>query len=845
MTIFNQDFRTPGSETIASFNPQQDVIDFTSVNAGRGPEDFQRGAVDTARAFNDGKIVDLRGDGVSLTEIDGGTLISAGEGNSLFVANVTPDQLGAGNITVDGQAIDVSPDSDFRSILDVIAPTGGGTVVGGSGDERIIGSTGNDILDGGAGDDTISGRRGDDRLDGGEGNDRLDGGEGNDIVEGGAGDDLLAGLSGDDTLEGGAGDDFLEGGSGDDTLVGGAGDDTLVGDGGVDTLIGGEGSDTFIARLGNRGADTISDFDPSQDILDLQQFGGIENISRLSVSEVDGGSLIEAGNGTLLVEGVTPDQLGANNVTVNGKALNVGSGGSDLESILNQLATGNTLEGGQGNDALEAVDVTLVGGRGSDTFDGGAGDDTLKGGKGNDRLDGGEGNDTLLGGDGSDTLEGGAGDDFLKGMHGNDTVEGGAGDDRVFGGQGVDTLYGGEGDDTLKGGAGSDTLTGGAGADTFEQSFNARGSDTITDFDPSQDIINLRKFGSVENISVSEVDGGTLIEAGSGSLLVEGVTPDQLGANNIRIEGQAISIDSGGSDLGSIFNQSATGNETLEGGAGDDTLAGGTGVGASATVEASVGAGVEAPATAGDDTLEVVDVTLKGGKGDDTLEGGAGDDTLKGGKGDDTLEGGAGDDYLKGGKGDDTLEGGAGDDTLKGGTGDDILAGGAGDDVLTGQKGDDTFVQDFSKPGADIITDFNPGQDTIDFSGLNDLDNISVDEVDGGTLINAGEGNTLFVEGVTADQFSADNITIDGESVGSGLGDFDLGSVLGDAASEAAPDSPLDVSLGNSLDASTSQGGSVAESQAKAGDQGQAGAVSEAVADEAAVEEAVDEAAAS
>ena len=70
MTIFNQDFRTPGSETIASFNPQQDVIDFTSVNAGRGPEDFQRGAVDTARAFNDGKIVDLLDDGVSLTEID-------------------------------------------------------------------------------------------------------------------------------------------------------------------------------------------------------------------------------------------------------------------------------------------------------------------------------------------------------------------------------------------------------------------------------------------------------------------------------------------------------------------------------------------------------------------------------------------------------------------------------------------------------------------------------------------------------------------------------------------------------------------------------------------------------
>ena len=70
MTIFAQNLLTPGSETIANFNPQQDVIDFTSVNAGRDPEDFQRGAVNRARAFNDGKIVDSLGDGVSLTEID-------------------------------------------------------------------------------------------------------------------------------------------------------------------------------------------------------------------------------------------------------------------------------------------------------------------------------------------------------------------------------------------------------------------------------------------------------------------------------------------------------------------------------------------------------------------------------------------------------------------------------------------------------------------------------------------------------------------------------------------------------------------------------------------------------
>ena len=191
MAVFTQNFLTPGSGTIANFNPQQDVIDFTSVNAGRSPEEFQRGAGDRARAFNDGKIVDAQGDGVSLTEADGGTLISAGEGNSLFVANVTPDQLGVSNITVDGQAIDVSPDSDLQSILDVIAPTGGVTAVGGDGDDTLTGSVGSDTLDGGAGDDQLKSGRGADTLDGGEGNDTIQGGMGDDVIYGGEGNDEL------------------------------------------------------------------------------------------------------------------------------------------------------------------------------------------------------------------------------------------------------------------------------------------------------------------------------------------------------------------------------------------------------------------------------------------------------------------------------------------------------------------------------------------------------------------------------------------------------------------------------------------------------------------------------
>jgi len=193
MANFTRDFREVGADTITDFNPNEDVLDFKSKNEGRPPEDFRAQGegrssdFERARAFNDDLIVSREGDGVSLVETDGGTLITAGEGNSLFVANVTPDQLSVSNITVDGQAIDVSPDSDLRSILDVIAPTGGVNREGGDGDDSLFGSVGSDTLVGGSGDDILGSGRGADTLDGGEGNDTLTGGMGDDVLYGGEG----------------------------------------------------------------------------------------------------------------------------------------------------------------------------------------------------------------------------------------------------------------------------------------------------------------------------------------------------------------------------------------------------------------------------------------------------------------------------------------------------------------------------------------------------------------------------------------------------------------------------------------------------------------------------------
>ena len=339
MTIFNQDFRTPDSEIITNFDPGQDVIDFTSLNAGRPPEDFQRGAAGSrAREFNDDLIVDRQGDGVSLVETDGGTMISAGDGNSLFVANVTPAQLGVGNITVDGQAIDISPDSDLQSILDIIAPTGGVNAEGGDGDDNLTGSVGNDTLDGGAGDDVLGSGRGADTLDGGAGDDVLRGGMGDDVLYGGEGNDVLSGDQQDDFLDGGAGDDLLKGGAGSDTLYGGEGDDVL--DGGIksDVLTGGGGKDTFVQDFSKPGSDTITDFNPGQDTIN---FTGLDNLDNVSVEEADGGTLINAGPGnSLFVQGVALDQFSVDNITIDGQAVSSGSNGFDLGSVLGDTASG-------------------------------------------------------------------------------------------------------------------------------------------------------------------------------------------------------------------------------------------------------------------------------------------------------------------------------------------------------------------------------------------------------------------------------------------------------------------------------------------------------------------------
>ena len=124
---------------------------------------------------------------------------------------------------------------------------------------------------------------------------------------------------------------------------------------------------------------------------------------------------------------------------------------------------------------------------------------------------------------------------------------------------------------------------------------------------------------------------------------------------------------------------------------------------------------------------------IDGGNGSDHIDGRGGPDTLLGGNGSDELYGGGGRDVLMGGNGNDVLDGGPGPDNLTGGHGADVFVigsthgshGGGGDHGSDHDTGHDqgeilvaSDVLSGGSHGKDVITDFKPGVDVLDFSGI-------------------------------------------------------------------------------------------------------------------------------
>ncbi|WP_248764375.1 MULTISPECIES: S8 family serine peptidase [unclassified Pseudomonas] len=264
----------------------------------------------------------------------------------------------------------------------------------------------------------------------------------------------------------------------------------------------------------------------------LDQLG----ITQISVRSTSAGTEVRDGNkvlarGTFTVNGKTQEALAVDfigdpvssvlSVLGNGTKVLSSSGGITTTAYSSHSTTGESLDaaklgvsnlyGGSGNDILTAAasGSWLVGGGGSNTYNGGAGDDVfvisasdnpdnIHGNGGHDtaiivgdegvRLnmakagltiaEGGRGNDIIVsGGNSSAFIKGGSGDSMLVGGGGNDVLVGGTGHNTIIGGTGKaviyagpngDTIYASEGGSIIHAGGGTDTIYGGAGNDVIE-----------------------------------------------------------------------------------------------------------------------------------------------------------------------------------------------------------------------------------------------------------------------------------------------------------------------------------------------------------------------------------------
>jgi Ca2+-binding RTX toxin-like protein len=341
-------------------------------------------------------------------------------------------------------------------------------------------------------------------------------------------DEVLTGL-GNDTLRGEGGNDTLSGGGGINQLYGGSGNDLIIIGPGSQTLAhGGTGDDVFRVEDTGHSIDGAS----GTDRVELTLFAQTTGVT-LTLAGTDGRwTGIEQVTGYLTTFDDTADMgflLGTGPVADGQSALN-GSGGHDT-LILDYSTPGRA---SHVFVSASIASVTLADGSlRVATFDGfeviqatgSAGDDVLTGGSSASRLSGIGGNDTLNGGFGTDLINGGDGDDSLVGNVGNDTLRGDGGNDLIRGGDGNDLIEGGDGDDAFAGDAGNDRMFGGAGSDLFFfDGLDDSGSDTITGYDDTVDLIWISGGLTVADVTARVVGPDLLVFWAAGSLIVRDVT---------------------------------------------------------------------------------------------------------------------------------------------------------------------------------------------------------------------------------------------------------------------------------------------------------------------------------
>jgi len=371
---------------------------------------------------------------------------------------------------------------------------------------------------------------------------------------------MQIGGAGADTLQGDPRADLLWGGGGADRLLGGPGDDILMDGAGADTLTGGAGADWFVLDT-DGAADTITDFDPGTDRLDLTAWGRVYDVGALGITPTASGATITFGGETLVLLSATGGPIPVSTFT-SGELFTL------WHVVADPVVVGRLIAGTDGSDRMQggAGDDILLGSPGADTLEGGAGFDIAdySAARGGQRIDlmnpalntnlaAGDvhiGIEGLIGGSGADNLRGTTGDDLLRGM-GNV--------DWLFGRRGDDLLEGGVGDDVLLGGLGADTLDGGANRDRAQYSEALSGL-----------LVDLQ----FPHLNTGEAAGDAYrsIEDLAGSSHADDLRGDAAANRLFGRDGDDGLQGRNGAD----YLNGGAGRDTLDGGAGNDTLRGGT-----------------------------------------------------------------------------------------------------------------------------------------------------------------------------------------------------------------------------------------------------------------------------
>ncbi len=495
--------------------------------------------------------------------------------------------------------------------------------------------------------------------------------------------------------------------------TGTTGDDILTDADGSETLTGRGGRDVFVFTPDGQ-ADTVADFEPGIDRIDLSGFAGLFGTDDMAMQSFAGGIILRWGEEVLTVRTADGSALSraqmthevlfdSDHVIVPDPVPVLGSATNDMFEWRAEPAT---YDGGQGVDTVSydgAPDRVLV-----DLADSTRNARTAEGDvlTGIERVIGTGGNDTIRGDNGANTLDG---------AHGHDLLEGREGDDRIVPGRGWDTVDGGAGTDMVDFATVVAHVTVDLGRGTA-----LSGGET-------------KQIRNIENVSGSEFDDAITGDAGAN--LLRGMDGDD---RILGLEGDDVIAGGAGAD-------------TLNGGEGDDRITGG-------------------PETEGADLRDVIFA----GSGNDRADGGAGNDLIYGQGGNDTLAGGFGADELQGQEGDDVITGAAFSDLVYGGAGNDFVNGGFGHDRINGGDGADRFfhlgifdhgsdwVQDYDAAEGDVLVFGNTSatrdqfQVNLAHTATADGDRSGMDDVQEAFVIHRPTGQILWalVDGAGQDEIT-------------------------------------------------------------------------------------------